>query len=644
MNTLGILLTSLLIFWLPLFGVGQVDRALDTVEVAAYRLDQLTPGHRKVQLDSLQLAQAQGQNLADLLSLHTDVFIKSYGLGSLATTSLRGGGASHTALVWNGLPMQSPMNGQADLSLIPAFFLDEVQVQYGGSAALFGSGAVGGAIHLGQGGTVASGWGSRWFGQMGSFGNQQTGLEIQYGGQKWFSKSRLFVRMAQNDFRLPGTDRRQTHAALSQSGLLQEVGVQLSPRQQLRFWVWAQQSDRQLPPPLTNLNSTANQEDESLRIMGKWSQQGDRWQVSYQTAYQREFLFYEDSAAAIFSDNLSHTLLQQAEAHWQWHPQHRFQFALQHQYQTAQADGYEDLLPQQHQGAAFASYHWKSISSKWEGIASLRQPLAQAEAISVGPLPSLSFKGQLIPGLQLHAQGGRTFRQPTFNDLYWNPGGNPDLRPETGWHQEMGLLAQVQPKGVLLSAQLTAFHQLIDDWILWRPGPNFWYPENLRSVRSQGLESEVNAKWQLANWSLQFLAAHTYIQATIRQTTLARDASLDKQLIYTPRHQGRSSLTISKGPFSCTYLHRWTGRRYTSSDNSRWLDAFHTGSMMLNWERPFHSFKLPLSHWESSLRVQFDNLWNQSYQIIENRPMPLRSWSVGLEIRPQWNHTKPITK
>ena len=76
------------------------------------------------------------------------IFIKSYGLGSLATTSFRGGSASHTAILWNGFNLGSPMNGQLDLSLVPVSLANNVSIQYGGAGALWGSGAVGGAILL----------------------------------------------------------------------------------------------------------------------------------------------------------------------------------------------------------------------------------------------------------------------------------------------------------------------------------------------------------------------------------------------------------------------------------------------------------------------------------------------------------------
>src|SRR4051812_12993113 len=92
---------------------------LKEVIVTSNRLVNFSAGTKVNDIDSLALAQHNSTNLADLLADESPVFIKSYGLGSLATTSFRGGSANHTAILWNGFNINSPMNGQLDLSLVP---------------------------------------------------------------------------------------------------------------------------------------------------------------------------------------------------------------------------------------------------------------------------------------------------------------------------------------------------------------------------------------------------------------------------------------------------------------------------------------------------------------------------------------------
>ena len=101
-------------------------------------------------IDSSFLAENKTYNLSDLASKHTDVFINSYGPGLLNSPSARGSGSAHTVVLWNGFNIQSSMNGIVDFSLVPVGLFNEINIDYGGSGALFGSGAVGSTILLRQ--------------------------------------------------------------------------------------------------------------------------------------------------------------------------------------------------------------------------------------------------------------------------------------------------------------------------------------------------------------------------------------------------------------------------------------------------------------------------------------------------------------
>ena len=115
------------------FAQSRMDtvKQLSVVEVSASRHSTFSSGNKSETIDSILLDRYSTGNLADLLANESQVFIKSYGLGSLATTSFRGAGASHTAVLWNGFNLQSPMLGQLDLSLIPTNFLNDVKLREG---------------------------------------------------------------------------------------------------------------------------------------------------------------------------------------------------------------------------------------------------------------------------------------------------------------------------------------------------------------------------------------------------------------------------------------------------------------------------------------------------------------------------------
>ncbi|MDV7397436.1 hypothetical protein RZS08_38900, partial [Arthrospira platensis SPKY1] len=113
---------------------------------------------------------------------------------------------------------------------------------------------------------------------------EQQGKAV-YGKGAWKGVSRVFYRTAENDFPYtpaPGLpEARLPHAALRQSGLLQEVYWQPNPRQELILRIWAQQSDREIPPTLVQNRSEARQQDAFLRNSIHWKKVGRRavWQV-----------------------------------------------------------------------------------------------------------------------------------------------------------------------------------------------------------------------------------------------------------------------------------------------------------------------------------------------------------------------------
>jgi len=600
---------------------GQV---LDTVAIQAWKSLPLQPGHRFVSIDSLSKAEFEGQSLGDLLAAQSDVFIKSYGQGSLATTSLRGGGASHTALVWNGIPLQNAMNGQADLSLLPSFFLDEVGVQYGGSATLYGSGAVGGALHLNNDAVFGAEKRVRLFGQAGSFDQYMLGADVKVGTQKAYSRTRIFTRRAENDFGILGKDgRRQPHAALWQNGILQEAAVRLSPKQELHLWLWGQQSDRELPPPLTRDTSASFQQDQFQRILLTYKYAGERIEWKARAAYLGEKLNFQDSLAEIFSENRSLNLITEGEGIVTLSPTHTLQVGLTHTLQQASADGYGDGLPRRSLAALFASYKVQDHFKRFAGVLSLRQGLA--DGVWNPFLPSLSLSYRLNRLLAIKGQAGRTFRLPTFNDLYWNPGGNDSLRPEQGWHQEVGLYGERSFGTAQLLWHLTGFNQRVENWIFWRPGADFWYPENLRTVWSRGLETEMSLRIDRGNLKGMGRIAYTHTRSTVVETVQARDRSLGQQLIYTPEHQGRVYARLQYKQTYFSYTHSLVGRRYTSTDNEFFLPAYHVGSLQIGQQM---ACKWP----RVTLGLRLNNFWNQSYQVIENRAMPGRNFLLTLSL------------
>ncbi|WP_372638458.1 TonB-dependent receptor, partial [Fodinibius sp.] len=106
---------------------------LDEVEVVATRIDQplkYQPTAVEV-IDSTRLSLLHTQSIGETLSLQSSLFIKNNGPGGMATASQRGLSSEQIQVLWEGIPINSPTLGQADLSLLPTSFFSGVQVSSG---------------------------------------------------------------------------------------------------------------------------------------------------------------------------------------------------------------------------------------------------------------------------------------------------------------------------------------------------------------------------------------------------------------------------------------------------------------------------------------------------------------------------------
>ena len=103
--------------------------------------------------------------------------------------------------------------------------------------------------------------------------------------------------------------------------------------------------------------------------------------------------------------------------------------------------------------------------------------------------PSIGLVSVLYPRLWLKLSAGKTFRAPTFNDLYWPEYGNPGLQPEHGWAYEARV--ESSPRSNLYGA-VSLFIRNVDDRITWLPQQdNTWRPQNVNLLSVRGFDIEL---------------------------------------------------------------------------------------------------------------------------------------------------------
>lgn len=610
--------------------VDSTARQLSVVEVSSVRQSNFISGNKRETIDSATLTRYSNSNLADLLANESQVFVKSYGLGSSATTSFRGAGASHTAILWNGFNIQSPMLGMVDISLVPTNFLSDVKLQYGSAGALWGTGAVGGTIHLNNEAQFNKGLSASGNIAYGSFMDKQEQVSVELSKKRIITSLKLFNHQAENNFPFVNIaqygkpEQKQVNAELKQYGLLFENYFLINAKQKLNTRFWYQYNDRNIPRSMTEIDSAANQKDGTLRATAEWQRVTNKITLVARGAYFNELLNFRDSTFNINSKSTAHTTIVEVETKFSISKYDMLNAGINNTYTQATTADYS-MGVSQNRTAFFANYKIHNLKETWNAVVSLRQELVENKPVPF--VASIGFEWELIKSVWLKGNAAKHYRLPTFNDLFWagqGAKGNPDLMSESGWSEEFSLMHLHNFKRAGWELGATAFNRNINNWIIWLPNNlNIWSPQNVLQVWSRGLEYKAKIVYQGKAFKMQLNGMYNYILSTNENSTVTNDITLHKQLIYVPIQNAQGGLTVSLKGTSISYTQVYVGYRYTSSDNVNYLMPYTIGNVNVSQQLTFKKIRV-------KLYLQFNNIWKEQYQVIAYRAMPLNSYQFGV--------------
>jgi vitamin B12 transporter len=625
------------IVFCPTFFVGQDTVALREVDVIATKIKISEIGKKIEVIDSTLKQQFKFNSIADILNLNSTIFIKNYGPGALATTAFRGGNASQTAILWNGFNIQNAMLGQIDLNLLPSILFDNVEVEYGGSSANWGSGAVAGSIHLNNLQSFGKGWSTSVNTSSGSYGLFNASTQLNYSKKRFISSTKLYTNSSKNNFAFRDTldkehpMKQQQHASYKFYGFLQELKFLITSKQQIHISAWLTSNTRELPAPSVNTISKQSQFDESGRLTANWSYTAQKYSSSVRAAVFNDKLNYTDSLANIFSKSKIRTVIIENEHFYNWLSNQQLNIGTNFTSNTAFTDNY--------QGTKELNKVSLVIGNKGEYFHEklVIYSLARFEYYNTNAKPltgNLSATYFLTNNLTTKANVAKIYRMPTLNELYWQPGGNINLKPEQGYTLEGELIYKKQFNKILVSVSGAVFNRNIENWILWVPGSNgSSQPINIQQVWSRGTETSWKLGYSYNKFKLNTNVSTGYVLSTVEKNSQENNNTQYCQLIYTPRYTINANVSIGYDNFILTYYHQYVGYRFTASDNTQWLNPYHYSSIRLNATLSINS--------QSNI-VFFaacNNLFNANYTVLVNRPMPLRNFEVGISINYKQNKT-----
>ncbi len=576
--------------------------------------------HQSIEPDSLDLLVRKNEPLGELLSLHAAVKLRNYGPGMLSTISLRGSGAQHLLIVWNGLPLKNSMNGTSDLTLIPTPLIGNFRLFLGGGSADDGPGALGGVLLLQdktpnlKGKQIAINMQT----QVGSFNLLRQSAQIHYlnaqstGGLRWYQSQ------ADNDYtwKVEEQEGQQKNNFFSVKGIsaFQKLYTPRWGRFSAHFWI--QSAFRQIPPSRTESNVLARQNDQHLRWVFDWQKSNVRnWLFGLKAGMNRERLDYRSILTPPGPDTMQFTMLEGRIA--KTRAKSSFYLALRQSIEQAWSDNIVENSYAKRNTQSIQTAYNRNFNATLQLGFSTNWQRTNKKWLPPTTTLFLSLEKEII---NTHLRLTQNLNLPTFNDLYWRgnyASGNPELKPELARSIEWMTKAKTDYFQVWQVSSLTHTKNLI----LWQNGPNGWMPQNIREV----LTPEINfgLSWARPHWKLRMEA--DFGDPRIHQSDKPQDPALGHRLLYYPAWKTTSLLMFHRGAWQTALSHSYTGKRFITSDNSQWLNGWQEFDWALSYTLHFAKAKL-------LCKVQILNLFNKNHEFFPYRPLPGRQWRVSFSL------------
>ena len=486
------------------------DSLMHEVSVTAFRRLSET-GIQRTSLDTMVLRQSVAHAMSDILTAHSSLYVKSYGRATESTVEFRGTSPTHTQVLWNGMKINSPMLGTVDFSTIPAYFVDQANLLHGASSLTLTGGGLGGAIELINQPQYNKGLGLQYIQGIGSFDTYDQFLRLTYANAHWSSSTRVVYATSDNDFRYTNYDKkvderdadgsivRSYHPTeRNRSGyfhdlhVLQEAYYHDAHLGRLGAAVWFTHSLRGLPflsvDYRDDTDFTNEQRQNAVRSTFSWQRPfGDAVVLDAHAGYSYQDIAYDYSPTrASVTTDITHSQSYSQQAFLQTKVDYMpaSSWLLTANLEVAYAHVRSHDKSPFHIGDNYNRGRMESsltLSAKYRATkrlalsSVLREELYRNDFVPLipaffaeytlwnkRPKSSLIFKTSIA----------RNYRYPSMDDLYFRPGGNPDLRPERGFTYDGGLEGNLHvplsDQTVLsLKANLSAFDSHITDWILW---------------------------------------------------------------------------------------------------------------------------------------------------------------------------------
>jgi len=639
--------------------VDSISRQLEEVVITARNSDKdIIP----VQvLSGEELDRLNSNSVADALRYFSGVQVKDYGgVGGIKTVNIRSMGTNHTGVVYDGVELGNAQNGQIDLGQFSLDNIESLSLYNGQKSEILQP-----AKDFGSAGTIymrtrtpvfdkGEKFHARAAIRTGSFDliNPSALVELKLSQRVSASLSTEWVNSSgKYKFRYrrvnPAGELAYDTTAVRQNGDINATRIELNLHGTLNsgswvFKVYNYNSERGVPGAIVNNVWRRGERiwDTNSFAQGRYTGYFGRFttlnNIKY-AFYRTHYVNNDDKQVKV--DNL--------------YRQKELYFSSANQYEVTyfwSVSASYDLMWNTLDADVYGFVKPDRVSQYLSAATALDLDRFKVQASALGTFIHDRLKGQEAPSdkhvfspaifmngyplrnkdFSIRAFFKKSFRMPTFNDLYYADMGNSKLSPERVTQYNIGLLYDHTSASVISAARVSAdvyYNRVKDKIVAYPKGQQFrWTMLNLGLVDIRGID--VTGLLTINPYKdLYFTVRGQYTFQRAIDITNPADNYYRDQIPYIPRHSGAAVVNAQWRGWSINYSWIYVGERYNQQENIRYnyTQPWYTSDISLSKDFKFGKVRL-------RGLIEVNNLLSQDYDVILNYPMPKRNYRLTVTV------------
>ena len=655
--------------------LDSMQHVREIVVVSRPAMREVVPSQK---LNGEMLEKLNTHSVADALRYFSGIQLKDYGgVGGIKTVNIRSMGTHHLGISYDGVQLGNAQNGQIDLGQFSLDNVEEITLYNGQKSAIFQP-----ASDFGNAGAIYIRTKAPVFSESGITNPRQQSpnthlrFKAQYGSSDMFRFSTLWEQKLSETLsssvsagfltasgkykfryerRYPNGETAWDTTAVRQNGDVhaERIEANLFGRLDQGGWQlkgYLYNSARGIPGAIVNnvWRRGERQQDLNTFVQADYNKNigegfSTRWLAKY--AYYNTHYVNKDSTQLPVNNRYKQQELYLSTANvLELLPNWSASLSYDFKWNKLNADIYNFAYPTRisnlvslataidykhlkAQGSVLATFindktHRRGEFAGMDSNSSLSK-LTPAFFVNIYP-----FRGTFF---SMRAYVKKSFRMPTFNDLYYTDMGNANLVPESALQYDLGFaLNKHFEEGIIRHAEMhfDAYYNTVHDKIVAYPkGQQFrWTMLNLGKVHIKGIDVEAEADFQIDK-DLVATARAQYTYQDARDVTDPTTSYYKHQIPYIPWHSGSAIVGLSYKNWDLNYSFIYAGERYDEQENILYnhMEPWYTSDLSLRYQFAVNSLRF-------IAQAEVNNVLGQDYEVIVNYPMPGRNYALTLSV------------